>query len=126
MIRLLAIQSGMQFQAVTRGLRLTGSLTKPRSVPLQAHNWILKILEHRGKNSVSNGEDKGIDRSRGFPKASEDGVQLTHEQGMSHLAPLRMPIPSLGRGSSSEASNNLDPTELSLSSSASGPESGVG
>lgn len=44
-----------------------------------------------------------------------DGTQQIHEQDTSHLAPLEMPIPSLGIGGSSEASNNLDPIELSLS-----------
>lgn len=45
----------------------------------------------------------------------EDGTQQIYEQDASHLAPPEMSMPSLGIGGSSEAPNNLDPTELSLS-----------
>lgn len=45
----------------------------------------------------------------------EDGTQQIREQDTSHLAPIEMPMPSLGIGGSSEAPNNLDPIELSLS-----------
>lgn len=44
-----------------------------------------------------------------------DGTQQIREQDTSHQAPLETPIPSLGIGGSSEAPNNLDPIELSLS-----------
>lgn len=45
----------------------------------------------------------------------EDGTRSICEQDASHLAPLKMSVPSLGIGGSLAAPNDSDPIELSLS-----------